>query len=1423
MNKRFSRIAPFLAFAFLAGAGPAQTPPKEFLAYRQYVESAKSWLQASELHISKERRRAPIWIPVGAKWEPSTGWLIIHAITIRNVDVALGQIQVSDWSKGKLFYGGYSAALDYVLLSSKSLRVGLSQEAEALLGALEGQTGRVGFQFQYGNPERSAYLKAVGDGRPSNEIASLLETAIAAEKKYVEAHAERTREIGARVKRERTRMLSELSAITTVMRGIAFGQTDPEAKKDFVENYKKFETQLNKEIVLWDFRDHNNEPRHRYYIELFVYRPQSHDPVIVTVRQNEERKSATFTFSIESYIESAATIYASGAQPTTPTATTTNPTTPPTPPLSLVLYPFIKYFPDPGFIFGANRVQQVDEFDGRNLPKPATAGKVIQFLLITGRGILAGPGGPRIESLEPGIRYMFLAAKDPDYVPSPEGGSTGTFANLYGQATSGLTAEAAKLTTRFDGILVRADIDGGILPGVKRFRVNGIESGWLLDKGTASAALRIVRSLPQRGFESTNDLFVFDSFQVEIRTTESLSAETVRVEFMRGDAKAQISNGPILARKDPSNPRIYRTAPIYVDREGADSPLASQFSHSIKLKAPIVLTAISGLDREFEAPPAATARVSVTPANVGALWKDALREAAQAAGVEITDWDNLSSVRAGEISKFIWTELGTRKVRIDLGHLAAMRLLRKVFIQEMENFLAQLPENPDRFPLGTWRRAIQPYMQDPAFAIGGLWVGGGITDIYSWTEFRNTFDRDYIARRFGGFYRHEIEWIDKSTREAYIGWRKSISDALNHAKSVDVTDPKAMVELSGQSFEPVVALLIPRLMKLEETRNPQGMRWVPDMAARAYVESIASLATEVRANTELAAASRNVVLSLASLAFFGPATLATRIVCAAIAAGFAAESGVVVYDYFSARNELKFAEGASAILGEDRVSRAQARLVPVWAACLSVVGAALGMGAETMMWVQHVNLTRALARGTQLVETVEKGGLRALQAMSMEDRAAFLALVTEAKSINVNPLKTLTPAHRKALLIGNDLERASRAQNFLKSVNISELGGVRSSSTVEKGDFRSRVTVAEKMPEEGMPEPNTTIQGFDTAGRSTNVELGSLIGKGMFSHVYEIKGMPNRVLKVAQDVYARQLVMLEDGSEAFREVLVRSGADSVRTAQRVHGMLKNKGIAQLEIFEFHPNAPKPYLIQDRITTQMQRFDLEFGNVDVVYNGRVVGQEKVIVGLKDGKKLTPAMQRALLRLFKQLGSDPNPLVWEDAHLENICFKQVGARWEAMILDQDRIGLWNNLKSEPSVLARVRDIEARPSANPLRIRSLRNFKVPDNYEQLSAMGKGIFPSADFFMEKMLEYGGRYIRYNTETKQFEGILLDMKIVEEAEFFPNIRKHVDIDLSGPVREHQPELRENLLIPLWWLEMVRRIGAAVPRILPVGGCPAPA
>jgi len=60
-------------------------------------------------------------------------------------------------------------------------------------------------------------------------------------------------------------------------------------------------------------------------------------------------------------------------------------------------------------------------------------------------------------------------------------------------------------------------------------------------------------------------------------------------------------------------------------------------------------------------------------------------------------------------------------------------------------------------------------------------------------------------------------------------------------------------------------------------------------------------------------------------------------------------------------------------------------------------------------------------------------------------------------------------------------------------------------------------------------------------------------------------------------------------------------------------------------------------------------------------------------------------------------------------------------------------------------------------------------------LRDLGKHVYPDAEFFMQKILEYKW-FIRYDREGARWLDSVLEVEVVEE--FFPELRQHVDPDI---------------------------------------------
>jgi hypothetical protein len=239
----------------------------------------------------------------------------------------------------------------------------------------------------------------------------------------------------------------------------------------------------------------------------------------------------------------------------------------------------------------------------------------------------------------------------------------------------------------------------GVEAGPKKLKLNDLEIDWFLHDATATGEIRAVRAFRQgQRYEPTADLFIFDQFQIELRANSVLEQDEFEVRMLQGKNAALAH--PLKLVRDKEDRQVYRSVPIFVDRPGTPSQLKTNFPESIAVSPGTRISVLAGLHGEFELPPTAALRVSQSPGRF--LWKNALREAAQATGKSIENWETLTESQFAELSDFDWTG-GSRIIPLKTGHLAAMLLLRDTFVEQMQAYVDQYPENPDEFPLAAWR------------------------------------------------------------------------------------------------------------------------------------------------------------------------------------------------------------------------------------------------------------------------------------------------------------------------------------------------------------------------------------------------------------------------------------------------------------------------------------------------------------------------------------------------------------------------------------------------------------------------------------------------------------------------------------------------------------------------------------------------
>jgi hypothetical protein len=755
-----------------------------------------------------------------------------------------------------------------------------------------------------------------------------------------------------------------------------------------------------------------------------------------------------------------------------------------------------------------------------------------------------------------------------------------------------------------------------------------------------------------------------------------------------------------------------------------------------------------------------------------------------------------------------------------------MILLRRLFIEQMTEYLYAIPSQPDDEFLELWYEMVRPHAKDPNFGpalievslLGNLGLpaqAGGVNNPISPVgivkgPFSRVFD-GYLDSRLHSYpliidesgvrvERRTIvvgrEDVMRATREAFIGWRQAVFDSVNIARDTEVDDLEAMVELTGEGFGPVVQMLLPRLVKLEQRGTPAELVWVPDELARLAAESIESIGDQARSIDAVGSADTAVVIGAASLPLFAPATVPTKILSVAIESGMAVEAGSLVFDYFESMDAVDLALGASLVLNGDRLTASQARAIPGWGVALGVAGSFLGLGSETYGLVASVSVARSIDRAIDLLPELENGGVEAFRALSRDDQVSVLNAVTSSKSAQESRILRLDPQRAQLNEYGTGLQREIDAWF----------------EPVPAPSFRSKDTAIDfdetlipgntKLPKKGSPSVGSTFQIMGPNGPE-DVVLDRFLGQGTFSDVYSIQGDSTRVVKISSDV-------MNNGT------LYRTGRDSVLSAQRVQNLLKDRDVLQLEILHFAPDAPMPYMVQAAIEPGKHHiFDWLKGDKTQVING-IEHQVTVRLGIKsditpDGE-LPSEAQRAILRLYKKLanakaGDVNDPLVWEDGHIGNVFLVKDadGPGYTAGILDQDRIARFHDIPDDVKLSENVFGFNWKPTEHG--IESLRNRIKPDNWANVVGQRGNLSPDAEYFMAKMLEYGGRYIRYNRETGEFEKVLLDPKIVEE--FFPRLKEWVDPDLSDLVGANRV-----LQFPLHRQNQIRPVNEPWPEVL---------
>jgi hypothetical protein len=441
------------------------------------------------------------------------------------------------------------------------------------------------------------------------------------------------------------------------------------------------------------------------------------------------------------------------------------------------------------------------------------------------------------------------------------------------------------------------------------------------------------------------------------------------------------------------------------------------------------------------------------------------------------DWSALSSSQAAEVSNLMVMDLfaesptlagkmykgirnwyinrfgggntahndGVQKVSVKIGDLAALLMFRDEFVHRMDADLRdpdKIPSLSDPVAMRGLRKKLQPFAWDPNSAWTHIYItcpDGGSCPI------AKALDDDYITKQFKDKPGAADNWIVSAMREAVKNYTNEITSAKKKAEDLADNDAKGLLNLLGADCAADVGdypcgymalrqFILPRMMRLRDYDSPQRYMWVADLNARFTLRNLNTLIAAVKSQKAASSADTDVAVALGSLAM-GP-VLSTAGVYGEMAAAALEAPGAntlismatEVPDLWRSYQELKFARGASLVLGTERLTDADIKMTQAVSSMASSIASSLGQELPGMLRVT------AEVRTARILAQVEQGGFKSLP---VEDQHAFWRMAFEAEKLkSVSKLdqtlefdKRISTEANKIMAEGGNSESPAPANN----------------------------------------------------------------------------------------------------------------------------------------------------------------------------------------------------------------------------------------------------------------------------------------------------------------------------------------------------------------------------------------------------------
>jgi hypothetical protein len=496
--------------------------------------------------------------------------------------------------------------------------------------------------------------------------------------------------------------------------------------------------------------------------------------------------------------------------------------------------------------------------------------------------------------------------------------------------------------------------------------------------------------------ERTPYIFLPETLAVEVETHDLLPLEEIPVRIASISAPGSFITKP--AKRIAPGKLVYRTKPFSVSNGNAfssnevairpsDKLIATVQMDDVAFIAPPAASAVALLTPDQVSQPSGSpAKNAAQRSSLDVkLWKEALTFAAKAD--KLAAGQDFSTLAGQPLTPY-------RGIPVTVADHAAMLLLRSEFLtmmREQQEYLNGIKSDDD---VDAFREWIRPLMMDKGTAVAAedppvgwekypdyLRTIEDINNLRQWLLSRPVVGVkkavDYLNGRpsagFGtGTYFGELPvpgpgggtwayfttyWLDRdaaldqffhgdsvklrawrlqAVRAMLTHYRQAVETTITSVKAISDSDIKSLVKLTGFGFGPVVARVLPQLMKLDDSNATATPRWVPDLPARGAVGNLYVFAAAARQAEDYSTAKELAGLEIASAALasgapgllFSEAT-AEFITRAASYGILAWQSGEEIYDQVVVRSDIDQLLGAAGVLGVDRLDEARARRLTI--------------------------------------------------------------------------------------------------------------------------------------------------------------------------------------------------------------------------------------------------------------------------------------------------------------------------------------------------------------------------------------------------------------------------------------------------------------------------------------------------------------